>query len=92
VFDDAICTIIDMPTGTKKTADSQNTRDQEKSIRQTPKEAEDTTIQRQCPDEGAHSCGAHQDSECACPAVQDLIGKNRHQHGIRHSNQAYQAE
>src|SRR4051812_44167301 len=49
VFDEAICTIIDAPTGTSSTADNQNDRDSENATSAMPNDADAVATQRPSP-------------------------------------------
>jgi hypothetical protein len=48
--------------------------------------------QHQCAAERAHSGAAHQQPQRFGAAVQNLVGKDRHEDRIRHGGEAYQRE
>ena len=101
---DAICTMKPKPATTRHGIDSQSTVANENAISPVPNEAQAMMMMRprpitdcrvashSAPDERAAAGCAHQKTERVRPAVEHGRGKDRHQHRVRHADQADQRQ
>ena len=91
MFEQAICSIIENPAGNKTATDSQKCRENENKMMLTPNPRagnRNPTAQSLYPGLGgqsqraqqsAHAGRSDENAESTRPAVQDLIGENRHE-------------
>ena len=102
VLDDAIWIMTKKPTGISRTAESHSVREKEKRIKATPKLEHATAIQRPRPLMVLRMASVTAPHKAPTPeqpiripralgtSVEYLVGKYRHQHGVRHGGEADQ--